>query len=309
MASAFSGRSSRLGAMAAAMAAADAQKGTDARIAATIPQIDQRLLAGQDLSLAALGSGQDQAIGALNTGFDQGRQGYMGAMERFQPYAATGQAAFNQFADASGVNGAGGYDRATAAFRASPGYQQRVDQATDAVARRASSLGVLGSGNTMAAISDRAGDMADAEYGTYLSRLEGIGRTGYGATTSMAGLDKGLGDLGVAQGGTLASLYDQNAAQRAGIYGNTATRGAGYLADLTGMGIGALNNNAQLQGRAAQQGLQAGQDASANRLNFGMQAIGTGLSLAALPTGGGRTAGGDMMGWLRPRVGFNTRAA
>lgn len=75
--------------------------------------------------------------------------------------------------DALGVNGPEGNTRATAAFQASPGYDWRVSQALDQTNRAAAATGNLAGGNTLAALSDRAGNMANQEYGSWLDRLNG----------------------------------------------------------------------------------------------------------------------------------------
>lgn len=134
-------------------------------------------------------------------------QGYDNARGRLQPYADDGRRGWERYLDASGVNGNVGNDKAVANFRASPGYQYRVNQATDQVARRASALGTLGSGNTQAAIATRAGNEADQEYGTYVDRLRDIGRVGYDASGRIAGFD-------AAEGVGRAGVIDTNAARR-----------------------------------------------------------------------------------------------
>lgn len=75
--------------------------------------------------------------------------------------------------DALGVNGASGNARAVQAFQAGPGYQYAVDQALDQTKRAAAAGGQSLGGNTLAALSDRAGNMANQEYQTWLGNLNG----------------------------------------------------------------------------------------------------------------------------------------
>src|SRR4051812_21488185 len=63
----------------------------------------------------------------------------------------------NLYLDSLGVNGADGNARATGAFQAGPGYQYAVDQSLDGINRSAAARGGSIGGNTLAALSDRAG--------------------------------------------------------------------------------------------------------------------------------------------------------
>ena len=212
---------------------------------------DQRLDAAKDASLAALDAFQAPQLGTLQGGYDQGQAEYAKAASLYDPYVSAGTSALSALSDASGVNGAAGSDRATAAFRASPGYQYDVDQATDAVARKASATGALGSGNTLAAISDRAGHMADDEYGSYKAGLSGLAQLGYGATGAQAGLTKGIGDLDVSFGRDNASVY-----------ANTGNRSAGVI---TGTAAGQASNDLSSTNLISSLALQGGQAADKER--------------------------------------------
>lgn len=129
----------------------------------------------------ALTSGQNNALSALDTA-----AGY------YAPLAAKYGKATTLGLDALGVNGADGNARAVDAFQAGPGYQWAVDQSLDGIARKAAALGMGGvQGNTLAALSDRAGNMANQEYGSWLDRLNGyvspeLAATGGQATATMA---------------------------------------------------------------------------------------------------------------------------
>lgn len=206
-------------------------------------------------------AGRTSSLKALDSGYKGARQDYTRASERYQPYADTGLKALSGLSDATGVNGQEGHDRAVAAFRAGPGYDWQVDQATDAVARKASSLGVLGSGNTMAAITDRASHLADQEYDDYLDRLSGLTELGYSATGAQAGIDQDMGNLNAQKGRDKADVY--------GTY--------------TGMAVNSRADTADRIASARTGGFMAGQNAAANRWNAGM-------SLAQLAAG---FAGGD----------------
>lgn len=247
--------------------------------------IDDLIKTGTGQAVTAIDQGQGRSLASLKSGYNKDITAIKTAQHMFDPYAQTGLAAFNQYANASGVNGQAGYDQVVDNFRASPGYQYQVDQATDAVARKASSLGALGSGNTMQAVSDRAGHMADQEYDDYLGRINGIAQTGYNATQAQAGLQKNIGDLHYTYGQNRATIYDNNATERSNIYSHGMDQSVNTTANTA-------SNIAQI----GQRGMMAGQEAAATRMNFGLQAAGTALKLLSLPVSGGGSLGGNLFG-------------
>ncbi len=91
------------------------------------------------------------------------------------------------YADSLGLNGSGGNAAATAAFQASPNYQYQVDQATDAAARKAASLGMAASGNTLSAITTLGSNLANQEYDTWQNNLNGLGSQRLSAANAVSG--------------------------------------------------------------------------------------------------------------------------
>ena len=276
MASPFSGKAGRLAAM----------WGVD-QANASANRISDLLGAGQTNALEALKAGQAPALGALGAGYDTAKSEYQGAIDRFNPWADAGKGALGMYQNSLGLGGAAGNDTATAAFREAPGYKYSVDQATDAVARKASALGALGSGNTMQAISDRAQNMADQGYKGWQDQLNGLSNTGLAAVGQQAGLQGRLGDLGAQRGRDEAGIYTGDAARSADIYSNFARMGAANLGNLGQQTIDL--------GTA---GFKAGDAAAQNKLNFGMQLGKTAASLlgGAMTGGLGFAAGGLLSG-------------
>lgn len=94
-----------------------------------------------------------------------------------------------------------------------------------------------------------------------------MGDLGYNATGQQAGLQRGIGDL----------------------YANEGTTRAGIIGGLTGMRAENQQNLGNTMLGAGQSGLMAGQNASANRMNFGLNAVGTAINaLTAFKTPGGK---------------------
>src|SRR5690349_7175999 len=81
--------------------------------------------------------GKSDSLAALRQGRTDLNTQYNGAIDRLNPWATAGTKALGTYQDSLGLNGQQGYDNTVAAYRASPGYQYQVDQASDAVARKA----------------------------------------------------------------------------------------------------------------------------------------------------------------------------
>jgi len=188
------------------------------------------------------------SLSDLGSGIDKALPYYQGAIDRYQPWATQGLAGYNLYGDSLGVNGADGNARAVGAFQASPGYEWQVDQATDAVARKQSALGMLGSGNTQTAIQDRANQLANQEYGNWQRNLQTLGNMGLQATGQQANLERGMGDL-------YAGLGQQQAGLRMGAANTIVGNNTNFMNTLSNLG---------------QSASKAGQDALANNLNFGL---------------------------------------
>ena len=239
--------------------------------------------AGRADALSALGQGRTQGLNALGTGYDQARgdlgEQFTGAIGRLDPWNTAGQGALAAYQGSLGLGGDGARDAAVASFREAPGYRYAVDQATDSIARKASALGALGSGNTMTAISDRAQNMADQGYKDWQGQLAGLSDRGQQAAGTQAGLQ---GQYGTA----LANLGQGQARDTASLWGDTAAREAGTIGNFSGMGVGALGQFGDTLIGAGTGAMLAGQQAAQNRMNFGMNLANLGAGLAGRYMGG-----------------------
>lgn len=132
-----------------------------------------------------------EGTNTLNTGQTNSLASLDKAGGMYAPLSAKYGAGTNLYLDSLGVNGADGNTRATGAFQAGPGYQYRVDQALDQTNRAAAATGSLQGGNTLAALSDRAGNMANQEYGGWQDRLAGLIAPEFQAVGGQAGAEAG----------------------------------------------------------------------------------------------------------------------
>jgi hypothetical protein len=112
---------------------------------------------------ALLQANKTEGTNVLNTG----QANSLAALDKvgglYSPLSAKYGAGTNLYLDSLGINGPEGNTRATDAFKAGPGYDWRVQQALDQTNRAAAATGGLAGGNTLAALSDRAGNMASQE--------------------------------------------------------------------------------------------------------------------------------------------------
>lgn len=100
---------------------------------------------------------------------------------------STGRGA-GTYADATGVNGQAGIDRAGSTFKALPGYSGGLTTGIDAVDRGAAARGALGGGNTSADIIKFASDYDANKYGNYVSSLAPYLAANQNAITGAAGV-------------------------------------------------------------------------------------------------------------------------
>lgn len=289
MASPFSGRAGRLAGMwGIEQALQDYTTGNqliDAAKTDTMGVLDR----GRTGALGAIDQGRTDSLAALGQGMEAARPQYQGAIDRYNPYVEAGTGALTAYQGSLGLGGDAAYDSAVSSFREAPGYRYSVDQATDAVARKASALGALGSGNTMQAISDRAQNMADQGYKDWQGQVKGLSDTGLAAIGAQSGIQTQLGNLEAQYGRDQSGVYSGAAGQEAGIYTGVAGQEAGALQGYAGLGLGNLSRMSDTKISAGTGAMMAGQNAAQNRMNFGLGLAGLGTSLLGSYLGGGTT--------------------
>lgn len=191
-----------------------------------------------------IGRGIDEISKIYGKGLDlyKGLDDYKPNNQYIGELAQRGGGYLDAYGDALGLNGQRGTNQAQDRFQESAGYQFQVDQATQAAQRAGASSGLLGSGNTLAAVADRTGQVANTEYGNYLSRLGGMAQMGYGGIGTAAGLTTNENQF--------ASNYDLNRTQgAAGLYGQQAGQVMGGYNAMAGNAYGAGVGIGQAQGQ------------------------------------------------------------
>jgi hypothetical protein len=228
-----------------------------------------------------LGQAKGDALGAIGTNFDRARGDlstqYTGAIDRLNPWATAGTNALATYEGSLGQGGQAARDAAVAQFQATPGYQWQQDQAADQIARKQSSLGALGSGNTMVALQDRAQNIANQEYGGWQDRLQGLSDRGQQAATTQAGLQGQLG------------------AGLAGLGQSQGQLSAGVHTGLAGLGLNNIWQSQGLQSSALSGAQKQAQDNVNSGYSFGANLAGAGINLLGMGMGGGNTLGGNLI--------------
>lgn len=189
---------------------------------------------------------------------DAGKTGALGALDAtkgiYAPLAAKYGAGTDLYLDSLGVNGADGNARATSAFQAGPGYNFAVNQSLDALDRRASSRGMLASGNTSLDTLSTVNGLANQEFGNWRNGLAGLVSPEFAATGGMAGAEMA----------------------KAPVYINDANSRVGLASGVTN----GLNSQTTQAANAEMQG-------SGNLWNFGLNLAKLGVSAATGGIGGG----------------------
>lgn len=250
---------------------------------------------GRNQGLAALGraqgyldTGLSNQTGAINTNYDAAISTLGNIPGLFQGAYDRGERAGTMYSNALGLNGAGGNADATSAFQAGPGYKWQVDQATNAAARKASALGIGGSGNTLTALATLGSNLANQEYGGWLDRLRGVDQQGQQAAQGMASGYNAMAGAQMGKGNALSGVYGQHAQGSAGLSGQEANL---WQQDASNRAGAALNIGGQIS-QAGANAMQAGQNAAANRYQTAMQIGNLGASLLGGFAGRGGFGGG-----------------
>lgn len=161
---------------------------------------------------AALATYQTQGLGALDSGLtsskgylDNAGSIYSGLQDKYG-------AGTKLYLDALGVNGPDAAKAAQSSFTTSPGYDAGIDAGLSAINRRRAGAGMLDSGNADLDAMTFAQNAQNQQYNTWLSNLGGLVSPEMSAASGYAGSQ-----------GSLADLYQNDATNRIGLYGNVAS--------------------------------------------------------------------------------------
>ncbi len=132
-----------------------------------------------------------------------------------------------------------GYVTGTKSIQTDPGYQFTMNQAMQETQRAASAKGYGRSGNVMAALQQRASDVASQQYSSIIERLTNL--AGAGSQNAIAGGQVYGNMMETSLSGQAAAKVGQAQAKSSGLsgLGSLAGAGVGYLlGGKQGMGTG-----------------------------------------------------------------------
>jgi hypothetical protein len=199
-------------------------------------------------------NGYTQGYQQLSDLYNQGRtattNAYQGGMDKlssiYSPVTTQANAGYQAYGDATGANGAAGYQRALDSFHAGPGYQFQLGQGLQAIDRGAASRGMLSGGGTAAAEQAYGTGLANQAFNQYVTNLAPFGNqavtSAYGEGNANSTLSAGLGNqLG-------ASFQGQGAAANAAQQGIGNANAAADLNryNVSANGLGAIFSGAKL---------------------------------------------------------------
>lgn len=216
---------------------------------------------------AALASNFGRGADALTSNY------YAGISPFLQNYA-TAQRGSGVLADALGLNGPQGNQRAIDAFKANPSYQFGLQQGEDAIAAQAQKAGMGASGNALNAADQFAQNYANQNWGNYLDRLTPylnlLTPSAGGVQSGFTGLGQGLNTNAMNLGtGTSGNIMQGSGLSNADIMAwmsgqnqNYGTLGQGLNQSFTTQGNAVYGadtskGNAQANADLAQAGVNA----------------------------------------------------
>jgi hypothetical protein len=226
-----------------------------------------------DQGLGALQAGQDNVLSYAPQYFTGARNDLTGGTNQAegiynQNYLPNFQESSQMNADALGMNGPEGIERARSAFKAGPGYEFMMDQGVNALSRAAGAGGMAAGGNVLQEAQRYGSGLANQEYQNWLKGVAGREAlyAPYPARLADTYMDEGKGLAGI-------DLAQEQYGERVyGGYGkDRANLMLGHLQAQAGLAntYGPAIASTMLSGAKAQQ--QAGQniwDTAGNVANF-----------------------------------------
>lgn len=193
-----------------------------------------------DAQTKALNQGYGELTGLYGQGRDALMGGYTEALKPWQTQFDNTSRGASAYADATGVNGAQGLNRANALFTQTPGYQQGLNNSLDQLDRRMASRGMLASGNNIDATTRIATDYANQKYGDYVQRLNPYLQQQTAGALGLSGVNTGLaGGLNQSFMGQGNMAYNRGReigqAQATGIQNDASTAGS-FMGNMLGLG-------------------------------------------------------------------------
>lgn len=212
--------------------------------------IGSQLIGGVMSSNAQQGAA-DTAAGAqiqsTQMGIDAQKEQFDKIQKLLAPYVNAGTGSLSAQQDLIGLNGSGAQQGAITALQNSPMFTGLLKQGENAILQNASATGGLRGGNVQSALAQFRPNLLSQLISDQFSRLGGITSLGQNAAA-------GVGNAGMATGGAISNLLQQQGAAQAGAalaggradasMWNSLGSGVGTFAGLGGFkGLGGSSTN------------------------------------------------------------------
>ncbi len=142
----------------------------------------------------------------IDIGYDEANNQTNRQTDLYSGLADSYRAGGQLYQDALGVNGGEGSNRATSAFRTSPGYAFNMDQGLQALARTRAVNGTLASGNADIDAMRFSQGLADQDWSDWLDRLGGLDTKRGAAVGAQAGTYRDLAKYAIGRASDKANL-------------------------------------------------------------------------------------------------------
>jgi hypothetical protein len=166
-------------------------------------------LASSDAQRSAANTAADAQTAASQAGIAENQRQFDAVQKLLQPYVNAGTGALGQQQDILGLNGPSAQQQAIAALSSSPGFTALQQQGEGAILQNASATGGLRGGNTQAALAQFRPQLLAQMINDQYAKLGGLTSVGQNAAA-------GVGNAGMATGGAVSALLQQQGAAQAG---------------------------------------------------------------------------------------------
>ena len=194
-------------------------------------------VASADSSRKAAHSAADAQRDAAQGGIDETRTQFDRVQSLLKPYVAAGNNSLAAQQDLNGLNGAGAQQAAISALQSSPQFTSLLQQGENSILQNASATGGLRGGNVQGALGQFRPQLLAQTINDQYARLGGMTSIGQNAAA-------GVGNAGMATGGAVSGLLQQQGAATAGAALASGRANAGVYNSIAN-GIGQYGANYQ----------------------------------------------------------------
>lgn len=205
-----------------------------------------------------LNDNERRVFGFLDDGLGKANNAFQAGLGYYEPLADRYNAGSSLYADAIGLGGAAGTQRAQDAFSAGPGYQFSFDQGLQALNRRRAAGGMLNSGNADTDAINYGSGVANQAYDSWLGRLQNYDALGLATAGARTGIQNNIAQTALNDAQTRGQLATDNTSAKIGLFSNAMAAGDAVKNQLTANRLGAVSGGLNFLGGIAGLGVPGG---------------------------------------------------